>query len=250
MTTANDPSPVVRLHLWGVPTQSIASAITRMGSHRAALRRMARRSDGPTFTKLLGTAKPTTFTPSASDPRHWALLSVWRTASDADAFDDSTVARSWQLIADQTLRLSMTPLASTGRWSGAEPFGNPVPRRHNGPVAAITRARVRPAKVRTFWAQSEKVARSVAGAEGLVLSTGIGEAPVGLQGTFSVWSSAEAMSRFARHDPAHLEAMERTPTDGWYAEELFARLSVDTAHGSFVGMDVPALLTTTRESTS
>jgi heme-degrading monooxygenase HmoA len=251
MTTADAASPVVRLHIWGVPTRSIASAVTRMGSHRAALRRMARRSDGPTFTKLLGTAKPTTFTPAASDPRHWALLSVWRSEADADAFDDSTVARSWHLIADQTLRLSMTPLASIGRWSGNEPFGHPVPRRHDGPVAAITRARVRPSKVRAFWAQSESVARAAVTAEGLVLTTGIGEAPVGLQGTFSVWSSVDAMNQFARHDPAHLEAMERTPTDGWYAEELFARFAVDSAHGSFVGMDVPALLaTTTQESPS
>jgi hypothetical protein len=213
-----------------------------MGAHRLALRRLAARPQGPTFSKLLGTAKPTTFTPSASDPRHWALLTVWRTAADADAFDDSAVARSWQLIADQTLRLSMTPLASIGRWSGAEPFGQPAPRRHEGPVAAITRARVRPTKVRAFWDQSARVARAVEGAEGLVMTTGIGEAPVGLQGTFSLWSSVEAMNRFARLDPVHLEAMERTPTHGWYAEELFARLSVDQAHGTFVGMDVAALL--------
>jgi hypothetical protein len=248
MTSPSTPTaspPVVRLHIWGVPSKSIASAVTRMGSHRLALRRMAANPGGPTFTKLLGTAKPTTFTPSASDPRHWALLTVWRTSSDADAFDDSAVARSWQLIADQTLRLSMTPLASIGRWSGVEPFGSPAPQRHDGAVAAITRARVRPAKVRAFWAQSERVARSVASADGLVLTTGIGEAPVGLQGTFSVWSSVDAMNRFARHDPAHLDAMERTPTDGWYAEELFARFAVDSAHGTFVGIDVSERLRAT-----
>lgn len=238
MTTPPATAPQVRLHVWRVPSSAIGSAVARMGAHRLTLRRMHARPDGPTFSKLLGTAKPTTFTPTASDPHHWALLSVWRTPDDAAAFDDSTLARSWQLIADECLRLEMTPLASTGKWSRREPFGRPSPERYAGPVAAITRARVRPTRVRAFWQQSAEVAQAVAGANGLVLTTGIGEAPVGLQGTFSLWSSVEAMNQFARHDPIHLEAMARTPTDGWYAEELFARFAVHAAHGTFVGMNV------------
>lgn len=239
-------TPHVRLHVWGVPSRAIPSAVTRMGAHRISLRRMAGRPDGPTFSKLLGTARPTTFTPTASDPNHWALLTVWRSPDDADAFDDSPIARSWQLIADQTLRISMMPLASIGKWSGQTPFGTPEPRRHDGAVAAITRARVRPMKVRDFWNQSAKVAQAVSGAEGLILTTGIGEAPVGLQGTLSLWSSSAAMNQFARHDPVHLEAMDRTPTDGWYAEEMFARFAVDDVRGTFVGIDVAARIAEAR----
>lgn len=236
--TSSPTSSEVRLHIWRVPTRSMGSAFVRMGTHRTALRRMARDAHGPTFSKLMGTARPTTFTPAASDPHHWALLTVWGDTADADAFDDSPMARSWHLIADETLRLSMTPLASRGLWSKREPFGAPTPRPHDGPVAAITRARVRPTRLRSFWEQSSKVAGAIAGAPGLVFATGIGEAPVGLTGTFSLWSSTQQMNDFARQDPVHLEAMARTPTDGWYAEELFVRFAVNDARGTFVGTDV------------
>ena len=38
-----------------------------------------------------------------------------------------------------------------GRWAGRDPFGDPAPRRVEGPVAALTRARIRTTKARTFW---------------------------------------------------------------------------------------------------
>jgi hypothetical protein len=242
MTPSDAPLPHVRLHLWGVSTGRVASAFARMGSQRLPLQRLQRDPHGPTFAKLLGTARPTTFTPRDSDPRHWGLLTVWHSASDADAFDDTSVARSWERIADEAARIAMTPLASRGRWSGREPFGAPAPRRYDGPVAAITRARVRPTRLRSFWHHSAMVATSLADHDGLLLATGIGEAPVGLQGTFSMWRSVADMNTFARTDARHLEAIDRTPLEGWYAEELFARLSIDAVRGSFAGISLDTLM--------
>jgi heme-degrading monooxygenase HmoA len=230
--------PVVRLHLWGVDDRHVPSAFIRMGAHRLALRRMARRPDGPTFAKLLGTARPTTFGPSATDPHHWGLLTVWRSAAHADAFDDSPVARSWALIATESARIGATPVASRGQWSRREPFGRPVPSPIHGPVAALTRARIRTGHLRDFWAQSEQVAGGLADSDGVMLATGIGEAPVALQGTISIWRTVEDMNRFARHESRHVEAMRKAPTDGWYAEELFARLRVDHASGTFAGIEL------------
>ena len=40
---------------------------------------------------------------------------------------------------------------------------------------------------RTFWASVPPVADALDDSPGLMLRVGIGEAPVGLQGTFSVW---------------------------------------------------------------
>jgi hypothetical protein len=130
----------------------------------------------------------------------------------------------------------LTPIASRGQWARREPFGRPEGGRTTGPLAVLTRARVKLPRLNSFWQQSEEVARALHGTEGLLLATGIGEAPIGLTGTFSVWSSQDTMNRFARTDPDHRRAMERTPVAGWYAEELFARFRVDEARGHFAGL--------------
>ena len=62
----------VRLHFWGVANRHIPSALARMGTSRLDLRGIEHLS----FAKLLGTAKPTTFTPTATDFNHWGLLTV------------------------------------------------------------------------------------------------------------------------------------------------------------------------------
>jgi hypothetical protein len=72
---------------------------------------------------------------------------------------------------------------------------------------------------------------------GLRLAVGIGEAPVGLQGTFSLWESARALRGFAYGGDAHREVVARTATERWYAEELFARFAVEGAEGSVDGRD-------------
>ena len=72
----------------------------------------------------------------------------------------------------------------------------------------------------------------------LLMATGIGEAPVGLQGTFSLWDSPDSLTAFAHRTPEHQAVVARTPEVGWYAEELFARLAVVEASGSLGGVSV------------
>lgn len=71
--------------------------------------------------------------------------------------------------------------------------------------------------------------------DGLRLAVGIGEAPVGLQGTFSLWSSNAALTDFAHRRSPHVEVMRRTHEVQWYAEELFARFAVVDVQGTFRG---------------
>jgi hypothetical protein len=221
------------LHVWGVPTRSVPAALLRM----AADRRPLRRTPGLRFAKLLGTGSGRTFTVRDADPRHWALLAVWDDARSADAFAGGPVVRRWQRIADEQWTARLRPLAARGRWSRQEPFGRPWPQRWDGPVAAVTRARLVPRKALTFWRAVPPVSAELHESPGLRLALGIGEAPIGLQGTFSVWESPAALNAFAYESAPHAAVVRRTAQEGWYAEELFARLALLSAEGTVGGHD-------------
>jgi hypothetical protein len=106
-----------------------------------------------------------------------------------------------------------------------------------GPVAALTRARVVWRRARSFWRAVPAVAADLAGRPGLLLALGIGERPIGLQGTFSLWRSAAALRSFAYEGAAHAQAIRQTALRQWYAEELFARFAVLDAVGTVDGRD-------------
>ena len=229
--TGSEAPPLVTLHVWGVPARRVPAAVVRMGLDRAALRKQP----GLRFAKLLGTGDGRTFTVRDADPRHWALLAVWDDPAAATAFVRSPIAEKWQRMADEQLHVRLRPLASRGRWSKQEPFGDPAPARHDGPVAAVTRARLVPRKAATFWRAVPPVSADLQGAAGLRLALGIGEAPIALQGTFSLWDSPAALTAYAHRSPAHVDAIRRTAAEGWYAEELFARFAVLDVTGTYRG---------------
>jgi hypothetical protein len=231
---------LVTLHVWGVPGREVPGALLAMARDRAPLRG----APGLTFGKLLGTGRGRTFTPRDADPTHWAILACWATEAAAESFEGSPIVRRWDARAagGERLRVSMTPLSARGRWSGRQPFGDPVPARGPGPVAAITRARVRAGRTRTFWRAVPPVSARLVRSPGLLASLGIGEAPVGLQGTFSLWDSAQSLQDFAYRSPEHLAVAARTPQERWFSEELFARFAVREARGELAGrrLDVAA----------
>ena len=200
-------------------------------------RRSLRRVPGLQFAKLLGTGDGRTFTVTDVDLSHWALLGVWAQPADAAAFRHHDVSRRWVARSTEHLRVRLRPLASQGRWAGREPFGQPTASRWDGPVAAITRARLRPSRAVAFWRAAPPVAAALQAHDGLLLSLGIGEAPVGLQGTFSLWRDGRSLRGFAYGDPVHDEVIRRTRELDWYAEELFARFAVEDVTGTFDGRE-------------
>lgn len=237
-----DPQRVVPtcavLHLWRVPSAAVPAAVARMALDRRHLR-----ASGAAFWKLLGTGDGRTFTPRDADPHHWAVLTTWDDDAGATAFERSPAVRAWDRLAAERLRVEMVPVASRGRWSGREPFGDPVPRRSDasadtsGPgVASITRARIRRGKGRSFWGAVPPVSTDLHAVPGLRLAVGIGEAPVGLQGTFSLWDDASSLRDFAHGRAAHRDVVERTARERWYAEELFARFAVRSLEGTHRGV--------------
>lgn len=232
MGTEHDPRPVT-LHLWGVTGRHVPAALLHMAVDRPALRRCP----GLRFAKLLGTGHGRTFTPRDADPRRWGLLAVWDDDAAADAFAEGPVVRRWRRIAEEQWAARLRPLSARGRWSRREPFGRPEPQPWDGPVAVITRARLALGRSRAFWRAVPPVSGDLHRAPGLRLALGIGEAPVGLQGTLSVWDSPGALAEFAYGRAAHADVVRRTPEVGWYAEELFARFALLSATGTVRGRD-------------
>ena len=197
----------VTLHVWRVPRRAVGPALLRMAFTRRA-------RPGVRFAKFLGTASG--FGPGDGDLTRYAAVTV---------SDDPVEWPGWDRLAVARARVDLSLLGSHGRWSGREPFGPPG-ERWDGMVLALTRARLRPAKALTFWRAISPVARELDGAPGLLASFGIGEAPIGWQGTVSVWREAADLTRFAYRQPEHRAVIARTPAERWYAEELFARFAV------------------------
>lgn len=230
----SEPVPaLVTVHLWRIPASRVPAALVRMGRDRGRVRR----TPGARFAKLLGTGDGRTFTVRDADPLRWGLLATWVDPAAAAAFERSAVVRSWEDDAVESCRVDLHPIAARGRWSGRAPFGDPASERVRGPIASITRARLRPRSALGFWRAVPPVSADLQGRAGLRAAIGIGEAPVGLQGTFSVWDSAEALRDFARA-PAHADVVVRTDAERWYAEELFARFAVVGGRGTLDGRDL------------
>ncbi|MEU4691188.1 monooxygenase [Actinoplanes sp. NPDC023714] len=208
------PESVVSLHVWRVPRRLVGSAMLRMAFARRDL-------PGVRFAKFLGTGTGTGFGPSDTDLTRWAAISV---------SDRPVRYPAWDRIAASRARVDLEPLISRGAWSGREPF-QPTGRKADGPVLALTRARLRPTRAVRFWSAIPAVARELAEAPGLLARFGVGEAPIGWQGTVSVWRSAADLTAFAYRQPQHRAAIARTPADRWYAEELFARFAVLDVNG-------------------
>ncbi|WP_432493168.1 monooxygenase [Kineococcus gypseus] len=225
---------LVTLDVWGVAPRAVPAALARMALDRPLLAR----TPGARFAKLLGTGDGRTFTARDADPLRWAVLVAWSRPEDAAAFESSPTVRAWRRLSRERLRVEMAPLTSRGRWGGRAPFGPEDlrgARAHDGPVASITRARLRTLRARSFRRSVPPVAADLQRVPGLRCALGVGESPLLHQGTFSLWASTAALRGFAHRRPAHVDVMDRTGPEGWYAEELFARFAVRSVTGTLDG---------------
>src|SRR5258706_9314946 len=131
-------------------------------------------------------------------------------------------------MAGESCRLDLAPVPSRGTGAGRDPF---APTGHHrdepdGLALALTRARLRPSRAIGFWRSIGPVAADLRTARGLLAAFGIGEAPIGWQGTVSLWRTSGDLVEFAYRGPAHRAAITATAVRRWYAEELFARFAV------------------------
>ena len=223
----------VRLDITRVSSRNIPLAISLMARQRISMRKLP----GLTFCKLMGTGSGKTFTVRDADLHHWCVLSVWETPEESLAYLSSKPAKQWQKIAASQANLELEPLSAKGTWAKKTPFGNPIPQKWDGLTAALTRASIKPRWWREFWRSVPPVSQDLNASAGLIASLGIGEAPIGLQGTFSIWESNESITAFSSKQKPHAAVIARTHETGWYSEELFARFKVTKVSGSFAGID-------------
>ena len=211
-------------YFWRIKPSAVPFAFLAMALDRFVLSRSANVG----FYKSLGTGKGETFTPADANTLRWGLIAQ---VNDIEAFEHSLVVKRWRKNSVDEFRAVLEPISSHGQWAGKEPFVASV-KDWTGPVAAITRARIKWHQNFRFWRSVPPVTISLKSAPGLMAAIGIGEAPIGLQGTFSLWESSDAIKNFAYKGAAHQKAIADTATYNWYSEELFARFAVKDMRGT------------------
>ena len=128
-----------------------------------------------------------------------------------------------------------------GAWGGVAPF-EPDSGASTGPLAALTRATLRPDKALRFWRRVPDISARIGADPHVLLKIGVGEVPWLHQVTFSVWPDAAAMTRFARAGGPHAEAIRAVRQEDWFQEELYARFRILEAEGSWQGRPVQEAL--------
>lgn len=232
-------------------TVSIITLRPGFGPARWALAQMAtapaqlRRVPGLRFAQVLGSGAANGFGFWPNWQRY-GLLATWADSEAAETFfATSPLWLAYQARAAETWTAQLASLHSHGAWYGENPFATPASNRQAGPapapagpLAVLTRASIRPARVPRFWRYVEPASRALADVPGVQLAIGLGELPLVRQATFSVWESAEAMRGYAYQHPAHREAMQLTRREAWYSEELFARFRVLQMAGTINGQRI------------
>jgi hypothetical protein len=221
-------------HLIRYPRANAPEGLSRMGLDRPLLKG----TPGLEFWKLLGTGRGQAMTLGA-DLRRWALFAAWSDEAALDAFlTTSEIAGRWASLSAEAYHVRLEPLRARGSWNGRTLFaGASATPPDDAPVAVLTRATIRPARLVRFYSSILPPAQRLVSAPGLLESVGIGEWPLARQATFSLWRSWEDARAYAYADGAHREVMRRTRDERWYTEELFARFRPYGATGTWNGTD-------------
>jgi spheroidene monooxygenase len=218
-----------------------AWAFSRMATARGPLARLP----GVGFVKLMGAGTGEGFTP-VPDTGVVAILSIWPDLETAVARTErSDVFRRYLDRATERFALHLAPIAARGAWSGRQPF-EVGPDAGDGPVAALTRASVRPRHALKFWRRVPRISERVGRDANVLFKAGVGEVPWLHQVTFSVWPDLRTMAEFARVGGPHADAIKAVRDEGWFAEELYARFRLRAHAGTWGGRDpfarlVPAI---------
>ncbi len=221
----------VSLSLYRFP--SVAARLWVLGQMAAARLSFARMPDVG-FWKLCGSGTGEGFTPRP-DTAVWAILATWPDTETARArVAEAPVYRRWARHASESWTVFLSPASVRGEWSGKSPFtasGAAL----DGPVAALTRATIRPATMLRFWNRVPDISAVIGQDPNVIFKIGIGEVPILHQVTFSIWPDTAAMANFARGDGPHGRAIRAVREHGWFREELYARFHILGASGTWGG---------------
>ena len=194
---------------------------------------LMRRVDGLCFAKALGSGQGGGFGLRPSATRQ-GLFALFSSEVDADRFlAESPVLAGYRRHAREICIAKLRAVSSRGRWAGQgiDVTAESAPAE---PVAALTRASIKPSRAWSFWRYSPASEQSLEQAVGCRMAVGLGEAPVLRQATFSVWDSQAQMDAYARQG-AHLQAIRAAHREGYFSESMFVRFKILQLSGSFKG---------------
>ena len=204
-------------------------AFTRMG--RSPI--LQKKINGLTFFKPLGTGSGNGFS-IKPDFSTFGFLAVFKSEELAKEFLRTDVVKKYTKTTTDYSHVLMHTVKSHGKWSEQNPFESSVEYDKTKPLAVITRATIKPKLAYQFWKNVPAVSKSMDKYDELIFSKGIGEFPLLMQATFSLWSSAEAMMNYAYKNPKHAEMVKKTRELNWYSEELFARFQPFYQEGNLI----------------
>ncbi len=187
---------------------------------------------GLVMSKVMGSGDGGGFGLKPSGSRQ-ALFCLFSNEESADAFLQSTIAQGYQQRAQEFCSAKLRAYSCKGTWSrNSITVTASLP--ENGPIAALTRASIRPFSALRFWRMQPASEVSLNAASGCLLATGLGEAPFLRQATFSLWESTAAMDAYARTG-AHLAAIRAAHEGAYFSESMFARFVPLSLIGSWRG---------------
>ena len=219
-------------------------AVSAMGIHSLILKFRK----GIRFSKTLGCGKGGTFS-KAPDWQQWGLLAVKDDMSTLLKSEQtnlqlikeiygSFIAAWYKLFGCEIWTVILEPIEGHGTWNSKKAFGELPPKTdYEGMIAVLTRASIRPQKLKQFWEHVEGAANEMSKADGFLFSQGIGEALWIRQATLSFWSSKAHMKTFAYKMHAHKEIVQKTRAENWYSEDMFVRFKVLKVKGSILGKE-------------
>ena len=181
--------------------------------------------NGLLFSKLMGSGKGNGFS-IKPNLGVYAFLGVWESEKHAKDFLQQTSYQKLSKYSEKQWTVFMKAFQAHGQWDGKNPFLINEVNISTDPIAVITRATIKTKYLYQFWKDVPAVSESINDKAGRRFSIGIGELPLILQSTFSIWDSKKHMEDFAYNSKYHRDVVQKTRKLGWYSEELFARFVI------------------------
>jgi len=185
------------------------------------------------FGKAMGTGSGNGFSVIPSLSKYGFLVLLESDEHDFNSVWNAQVFSEYRQNCHSFLHVMGRPLKAHGKWNGEEPFNDihrtPDPQL---PIAVLTRATIRGKRLLEFWRNVPKTSKFMFNHPAALYQTGIGEYPLFMQATFSIWKSRKALVEAAYSDTVHGEIVKKTRERNWYKEELFAEFSIDRVEQS------------------
>ncbi|MEM9060321.1 MAG: spheroidene monooxygenase [Pseudomonadota bacterium] len=186
------------------------------------------------FWKLFGSGTGEGFTP-VPNTAVYGILATWPNLGSARTGVEAPIFERYRANSKEDWTVMLRTTAVRGRWDGRAPFVGSG--KSSGPLAALTRATLRPRTMLKFWQRVPSISAAIGSDTNVAFKIGLGEVPWLHQVTFSIWPDTNSMADFARRDGPHARAIRAVREGEWFAEELYARFDIVGSSGSWNGAD-------------